>query len=1000
MKKYNAARMRITALFIAGALGTFALVAPHLVEAQSAPEKISLMADTLRARDSGNLDLAKDKAEELIKAAPNDENVQRLLASINRDLDRRSRLATPAVEGQPADQDLEAVDVLAQSSTPNAAKSPRQSMLSKRLGLKTSQNLPNGTATEGDTAVAEVTADQDLEDEVAQSSTPNAAKPSTQIMLNKRLGLKKSQNLPQVVATEADAAVAEAVAQQNAKVAAAQGAIADAQKLARLGAYSDALNLLNAASASLTLNTSTAGKLEALKQAKAKILLMEARAIADAGNSKAAEDKIEEYIAAGGNSVMSRRLSRELDQKISDPYDLDINEISSDYVAQSKIIRDLLARGRAQYLNGDYDGAAATFKEVEARDTNNSEAKLFQTKIAELLGDIHKQNIYKTREQMLTEVDQSWERPKVFDIQSGGPDLVVNPGLQGKLNSITIPQVNFSGMELTRVIETLSELSVEYDPERVGVNIVPLFNPNDNNPRVNISLRNLNLDRVLQFVTQQVNFAYDVGGDAVTVSPDGGLGDVNTVTEFFPISRATVIRLTGFRDGGGGSSGPVDPFAAPTSGGSSGPSANEEVEALQAFFQSAGVNFELSGASLAFDGEQLIVTQTRRNLERMRTILRNYNEVKQVEIEAKFLEVSQNDLEEVGFDWSASGGKQFLVDMDSTPAGQPVFDAYGDPSYDFAKGRQFTSQGRSLNDTFTTGSQQASIQIQRENQTPLSFPNTPPDLSSVIDLASSANSLFTASGWTVNGYEVDFALRALSRKTGSDLMSAPKVTVLSGKRASITVAQELRYPESYGDIESQVSSGGGQNGGGSSISITAGTPQDFVTRNVGVEMSVTPNVENDDTISLILEPRVTEFEGFVEYGGPSVALSTEGTVVTVPAGFYQPIFSTRELSTEVTIFDGATVVMGGLTRDEVKTVNDRVPILGDLPGVGRLFRSEGETRQKRNLLIFITANLVSPGGSPSRQNYRNMNANSLFQNPTIMTPSGSVNRSIGVDEGE
>ena len=114
----------------------------------------------------------------------------------------------------------------------------------------------------------------------------------------------------------------------------------------------------------------------------------------------------------------------------------------------------------------------------------------------------------------------------------------------------------------------------------------------------------------------------------------------------------------------------------------------------------------------------------------------------------------------------------------------------------------------------------------------------------------------------------------------------------------------------------------------------------------------------------------------------------------MPAGFYQPIFSTREMSTEVTIFDGATVVMGGLTRDEVKSVNDSVPLLGDIPGLGRIFRSEGETRQKRNLLIFVTANLVSPGGSPARQSYRNVNANSLFQNPTIMTPSGSVNRSI------
>ncbi|MEM1222872.1 MAG: hypothetical protein AAGH40_08925, partial [Verrucomicrobiota bacterium] len=92
--------------------------------------------------------------------------------------------------------------------------------------------------------------------------------------------------------------------------------------------------------------------------------------------------------------------------------------------------------------------------------------------------------------------------------------------------------------------------------------------------------------------------------------------------------------------------------------------------------------------------------------------------------------------------------------------------------------------------------------------------------------------------------------------------------------------------------------------------------------------------------------------------------------------------------------------MGGLTRDEVKSINDSVPVLGDIPGIGRLFRSEGETRQKRNLLIFVTANLVSPGGSPSRQNYRNVKANSLFQNPTILTPSGTANRTIPPTDGE
>jgi general secretion pathway protein D len=483
------------------------------------------------------------------------------------------------------------------------------------------------------------------------------------------------------------------------------------------------------------------------------------------------------------------------------------------------------------------------------------------------------------------------------------------------------------------------------------------------------------------------------------VAPSDGLdGTSNTITEFFPISRATVIRLTGFRDVGGSSGGSVDPFAAPSSGGSSAPSQNDEVEALQVFFQSAGVNFDLPGASLAFDGEQLIITQSRRNLERMRVILRNYNEVKQVEIESKFLEVTQGDLDELGFDWNVSGSSASFSTQNRS-----IRDSFGidstSSSINIDRGTRFVDTGfdeinttTSVSDDITVITTSTSPQLEQLPAETVNVLSTAPQLPTAVDLASLAGNTFSALGWSVNGTNVDLAIRALSRKTGSDLMSAPKVTVLSGKRATITVAQELRYPESYGDIESTVSSGDSDSGG-SGISITAGTPQDFVTRNVGVEMTVTPNVENDDTISLILEPRVTEFEGFVEYGGPSVAIAGE-TVATVPAGFYQPIFSVREITTEVTVYDGATVVMGGLTRDEVKTVNDKVPVLGDIPGIGRLFRSEGETRQKRNLLIFVTANLVSPGGSPARQNYRNVNANSLFQNPTIMTPSGAVNRSI------
>lgn len=151
------------------------------------------------------------------------------------------------------------------------------------------------------------------------------------------------------------------------------------------------------------------------------------------------------------------------------------------------------------------------------------------------------------------------------------------------------------------------------------------------------------------------------------------------------------------------------------------------------------------------------------------------------------------------------------------------------------------------------------------------------------------------------------------------------------------------------------------------MAITAGTPEEFATRNVGVELKVTPMVEEDDySISRDLNPKVTEFDGFVEYGGPRMAISGS-TTVTVPSGFYQPVFSVRDNSTKVTIWDGATLIMGGLTREEVKKVNDKVPVLGEIPLLGRIFRSKGESAQKRNLLIFVTANPVSPGGSPKKQ---------------------------------
>ena len=76
----------------------------------------------------------------------------------------------------------------------------------------------------------------------------------------------------------------------------------------------------------------------------------------------------------------------------------------------------------------------------------------------------------------------------------------------------------------------------------------------------------------------------------------------------------------------------------------------------------------------------------------------------------------------------------------------------------------------------------------------------------------------------------------------------------------------------------------------------------------------------------------------------------------------QPFFKTRSIDTDITIVNGATVVMGGLITEERKSMEDKIPFLGDIPWIGRFFRSRSEWSSKRNLLIFVTARLVDPMG--------------------------------------
>ena len=97
----------------------------------------------------------------------------------------------------------------------------------------------------------------------------------------------------------------------------------------------------------------------------------------------------------------------------------------------------------------------------------------------------------------------------------------------------------------------------------------------------------------------------------------------------------------------------------------------------------------------------------------------------------------------------------------------------------------------------------------------------------------------------------------------------------------------------------------------------------------------------------------------------------------------QPIFSARKVTTSVSVWDGQTVVLGGLMREDVQRTEDRTPILGDIPIVGRLFRTNVDQHIKRNLVIFVTARLVTPGGQPVNQVEEEEETEGLIEPPIL-----------------
>ncbi len=319
--------------------------------------------------------------------------------------------------------------------------------------------------------------------------------------------------------------------------------------------------------------------------------------------------------------------------------------------------------------------------------------------------------------------------------------------------------------------------------------------------------------------------------------------------------------------------------------------------------------------------QSLFVHQTMENQSAIEDVLASYQRARknlmgrQVEIEVKFIEVSESTFDELGFEWTFEGKGERGDDL-------RIFDDLYLPA---------------PQDLLTSGLRGAAQALGGG------------PAAGTLGLAKTAGSL----QWSL-------VISALERSDDSDVLSAPRVVTHSHETAIIRVGEERMIPKSF-EAVTQNTSPFVQNA-------------DWELELMGVQMEVTPEIRADGLIDLELDSKILDIIGYDTYqitpayiaslGATSISGGNTLTDITqVNASL--PFLRIRALETRVTVADGNTIAMGGLIYDKLETFSDKVPVLGSIPWLGRLFRSEGERSIKRNLMIFVTATQVDTHGRRS-----------------------------------
>lgn len=413
-----------------------------------------------------------------------------------------------------------------------------------------------------------------------------------------------------------------------------------------------------------------------------------------------------------------------------------------------------------------------------------------------------------------------------------------------------------------------------------------------------------------------------------------------------------------------------------------------------------GVNFpEGANAIYRASKRKLIVRNTVQNLEKIEQLLNAPPPNHRVVVfNVMTVETSDADLQALGFDWLLNmhlGGEMF----GGGGVSQAVSGVTGLPSVSLPAGNGVGGpQGASMTnglrharevtgaDTLTQLIENGSVTNYAESRAGNNTPN-------IIGL----RGIWSAADVTV-------MMHGLSQNKAMDTLQNERLVFTPGsdEQVSIVNVREIFYPESYDapqipnnrsnrnnnnywDDDDDDDDTTLNNSTGPTTSVVAGShPTDFVrfgyseegAGGIGgiIQIHKAEPTPDGQSVNLALTTTINEFDGFIDWGTPIYAgmMSTgEGTsgegsriqrVMLSENHIYQPVFKRRMVNTTLSVANGAVLVIGGMLEARTIRYEDKVPVLGDLPLIGRLFRSEGEEKTRRALLIFAKVDVVDPTG--------------------------------------